>query len=84
MLLTRLGAKPLPVADAQLCCGSAGAYSILQPEMSIRLRERKLRALTAGEPTEVLSANVGCIAHLAAGTDLRVRHWLEWLDERCS
>ncbi len=84
VLLTRLGAKPLPVADAQLCCGSAGAYSILQPEMSIRLRERKLRALTAGEPTEVLSANVGCIAHLAAGTDLRVRHWLEWLDERCS
>lgn len=80
-LLTRLGAKPLPVADAQLCCGSAGAYSILQPEMAIRLRERKLRALTAGEPTEILSANVGCIAHLAAGTDLPVRHWLEWLDE---
>lgn len=83
-LLTRLGAKPLPVADAQLCCGSAGAYSILQPDMSTRLRERKLRALTAGDPTEILSANVGCIAHLAAGTDLPVRHWLEWLDEASS
>ncbi|MFZ8982848.1 MAG: glycolate oxidase subunit GlcF [Steroidobacteraceae bacterium] len=83
-LLTRLGAKPLPVADAQLCCGSAGAYSILQPEMSTRLRERKLSALTAGGPTEILSANVGCIAHLGAGTDLRIRHWVEWLEEHCS
>lgn len=80
-LLARLGAKPLPVADAQLCCGSAGAYSILQSAISSQLRDRKLRALTASRPTEILSANVGCIAHLAAGTDLPVRHWLEWLDE---
>ena len=81
-LLAALGAEVLPVAEAHLCCGSAGTYSVLQPELSQRLRERKLEALTVGHPDAVLSANIGCIVHLAAKSTVPVRHWIEWLDER--
>ncbi len=83
-LLARLGARLQPVAQAHLCCGSAGTYSVLQPELSRQLRARKLDALEAGRPQQLLSANVGCIAHLQAGTATPVRHWIEWLDERLS
>jgi glycolate oxidase iron-sulfur subunit len=79
-LLRALGAELVPVADAHLCCGSAGTYSILQGELSRALRERKLGALLAAGPELILSANVGCIAHLAAGTQVPVWHWIEWLD----
>jgi glycolate oxidase iron-sulfur subunit len=82
LLLAAAGFELTPVADAHLCCGSAGTYSILQPEISLRLRDNKLTALTAGAPAGIASANVGCIAHLAGGTRLPVRHWIEWLDER--
>ncbi len=81
-LLTAAGFELTPVAEGHLCCGSAGTYSILQPELSYRLRGRKLAALTLGRPEAIASANVGCIAHLAAGTPLPVRHWIEWLDAR--
>lgn len=81
-LLLRLGAQLQPVAQAHLCCGSAGTYSLLQPQLSRQLRARKLDALEAGRPQQLLSANVGCIAHLQAGTATPVRHWIEWLDER--
>jgi glycolate oxidase iron-sulfur subunit len=81
-LLESLGVKPLPVADSHLCCGSAGTYSVLQPQLSKQLRERKLAALEAGEPALILSANIGCLAHLQGGTATPVRHWIEWLDER--
>jgi glycolate oxidase iron-sulfur subunit len=81
-LLESLGVKPLPVADSHLCCGSAGTYSVLQPQLSKQLRERKLANLQAGEPELILSANIGCLAHLQAGTGTPVRHWIEWLDER--
>ncbi len=80
-LLARLGAEPLPVADAHLCCGSAGTWSILEPGLAAELRARKLAALQARAPAAILSANVGCIAHLQAGTRTPVRHWVEWLDE---
>ena len=80
-LLASLGVPPLPVADAHLCCGSAGTYSLLQPALSKQLRERKLANLQAGRPDLILSANVGCLAHLQAGTGTPVRHWIEWLDE---
>ncbi len=80
-LLVLLGAAPLPVAESHLCCGSAGTYSILQPELSLRLRDRKLANLQAGTPQLILSANVGCLAHLQSGTGTPVRHWIEWLDE---
>ena len=80
-LLADLGVAILPVADAHLCCGSAGTWSLLQPQLSLQLRERKLAALHAGGPTLILSANIGCLAHLQAGTGTPVRHWVEWLDQ---
>ena len=79
-LLVALGVELAPVADAHLCCGSAGTYSITQPVLSRQLRSRKLASLQVGEPEAILSSNVGCITHLQAGTGLPVRHWLEWLD----
>jgi glycolate oxidase iron-sulfur subunit len=81
-LLTSLGARVLPVAESHLCCGSAGTYSVLQPKLSGQLRERKLGYLQAQEPEVILSANIGCISHLQAGTSTPVRHWVEWLDKR--
>jgi glycolate oxidase iron-sulfur subunit len=82
-LLTSLGAELVPVRDAHLCCGSAGTYSILQSELSQDLRTRKLAALQEAAPEVILSANIGCIAHLQGGTGTPVRHWIEWVDERC-
>jgi glycolate oxidase iron-sulfur subunit len=79
--LASLGVEVAPVADAHLCCGSAGTYSVLQPELSTSLRERKLAALQAGAPQMILSANVGCLSHLQGGTATPVRHWIEWLDD---
>lgn len=72
-------------SDAHLCCGSAGTYSVLNPELSYQLRDRKLGVLSeafGGQPPDViLSANIGCITHLQSGTDTPVRHWVEVLDE---
>ncbi|HRZ01599.1 MAG TPA: glycolate oxidase subunit GlcF, partial [Burkholderiaceae bacterium] len=81
-LLTAAGAQLLPFAEPHLCCGSAGTYSVLQPELSHQLRDRKLAALEAGRPQRILSANIGCISHLAGGTATEVMHWVEWLDAR--
>ncbi|GAB4465058.1 MAG: glycolate oxidase subunit GlcF [Burkholderiaceae bacterium] len=81
-LLRALGAEVLPFAESHFCCGSAGTYSVLQPELSYRLRDRKLANLQAPKPEVILSANIGCIAHLASGTDTPVMHWIEWLDRR--
>ena len=78
--LASLGVNVMPVAESHLCCGSAGTYSVLQPELSMQLRDRKLANLEAPRPQLVLSANVGCIGHLQAGTDTPVMHWIEWLD----
>jgi glycolate oxidase iron-sulfur subunit len=81
-LLAAAGAQLQPVPDAHLCCGSAGTYSLLQPQIARRLRDNKLQALRSGQPDVILSANIGCIHHLAGGSDLRVQHWIEWLDSR--
>ncbi len=71
--------------EAHLCCGSAGTYSVLNPQMAITLRDRKLGHLAqtfgAQPPDEIASANIGCITHLQSGTATRVRHWIELLDE---
>jgi glycolate oxidase iron-sulfur subunit len=80
-LLGSLGAEVLPVADSHSCCGSAGTYALLQPDLSRQLRDRKRDALMAARPEMILSANIGCIAHLAAAVPVPVRHWIEWLDE---
>lgn len=79
-LLTRLGFELTPVADAHLCCGSAGTYSILQGELAEQLRTRKLAALAAGAPECIVTANIGCLLHLQAASNLPVRHWLELLE----
>jgi glycolate oxidase iron-sulfur subunit len=80
-LLAKAGYQLTPVNDAHLCCGSAGTYSILQPEISTELRRRKLEALEAGAPAAVATANIGCLAHLQSGTATPVRHWIELVDE---
>jgi glycolate oxidase iron-sulfur subunit len=66
--------------ESHLCCGSAGTYSVLQPELSHTLRDRKLGHLGALQPQAILSANIGCIQHLQSGTQTPVRHWIEVLD----
>ncbi|MEQ1773710.1 MAG: glycolate oxidase subunit GlcF [Burkholderiales bacterium] len=80
-LLTQLGFELTPVADAHLCCGSAGTYSILQPKLANQLRDNKLAALTEGTPQAILTANIGCQSHLQGATALPVRHWIEALDD---
>ncbi|HVL58928.1 MAG TPA: glycolate oxidase subunit GlcF [Burkholderiaceae bacterium] len=80
-LLADLGVALTPVPDSHLCCGSAGTYSVLQPELAFPLRDRKLSALQSGAPQRILSANIGCITHLQSGTETPVQHWIEWLDE---
>jgi glycolate oxidase iron-sulfur subunit len=67
--------------ESHLCCGSAGAYSILQPQIATQLRDRKLRNLAKLEPQFILSANIGCIQHLQSGTSMQVLHWIEMLDQ---
>jgi glycolate oxidase iron-sulfur subunit len=69
------------VNESHLCCGSAGTYSVLHPELASTLRDRKLGHLAALQPQAILSANMGCITHLQNGTQLPVRHWVEVLDE---
>jgi glycolate oxidase iron-sulfur subunit len=81
-LLRALGAQVQAFEDSHLCCGSAGTYSLTQPKLAQELRERKLHALMAGSPEAILSANIGCIAHLAARARVPVQHWIEWLDAR--
>ncbi|MGE0311525.1 MAG: glycolate oxidase subunit GlcF [Lautropia sp.] len=71
----------IPTQDAHLCCGSAGTYSVLQPELAGRLRDRKLEHLGALAPAAIVSANIGCIQHLRSGTRTPVRHWIELLDD---
>jgi glycolate oxidase iron-sulfur subunit len=71
----------LAVRDSHLCCGSAGTYSVLQPELSKQLRDRKLDGLAPLEAQAIVSANIGCIQHLQSGTATPVRHWIEVLDE---
>ena len=67
--------------ESHLCCGSAGTYSVLQPEMARTLRDRKLAQLGELESEAIVSANVGCIQHLQSGTSTPVRHWIEVVDE---
>jgi glycolate oxidase iron-sulfur subunit len=67
--------------EPHLCCGSAGTYSVLQPQIAYELRDRKLGHLNERRPQTIVSANIGCITHLQSGTATPVRHWVEVLDE---
>ena len=66
--------------ESHLCCGSAGTYSVLQPDIAYQLRDRKLGHLGELAPQVIVSANIGCITHLQSGTATPVRHWVEVLD----
>jgi glycolate oxidase iron-sulfur subunit len=71
----------LASSESHLCCGSAGTYSVLQPELAYQLRDRKLANLAPIEAPFIVSANIGCIQHLQTGTATPVRHWIEVIDE---
>ncbi|MEO5694515.1 MAG: glycolate oxidase subunit GlcF [Usitatibacter sp.] len=81
-ILSDAGFTLTQVHDAHLCCGSAGTYSILQPELSKQLLRNKVRALEEGKPERIATANIGCLAHIQSGAHVPVRHWIELLDER--
>lgn len=66
--------------ESHLCCGSAGTYSVLQPDVAYQLRDRKLGHLAEIQAEVIVSANIGCITHLQSGTGTPVRHWVEVLD----
>ena len=83
-VLQAAGVDVVLCADNHLCCGSAGTYSVLQPAISLALRERKLASLAATGADQIVSANIGCIAHLQGGTDTPVRHWIELLEQMLS
>ena len=80
-ILERLGFDLTQVPDAHLCCGSAGTYSITQPELSTALRNRKLDALESGRPELIVTANIGCQTHLDGAGRTRVRHWIELVED---
>jgi glycolate oxidase iron-sulfur subunit len=79
-LLRAAGVDVVLCADSHLCCGSAGTYSVLHPEIAHELRDRKLSNLEATGATEIVSANIGCLTHLQSGTDTPVTHWIELVD----
>lgn len=81
-LLTQLGFELTEVENSHLCCGSAGTYSILQPELAKQLGANKLSALQAGQPEVIVSANIGCQQHLAMQSSIPVRHWIECVAEQ--
>ncbi len=79
--LAELGfAVRIAANEAHLCCGSAGTYSVLNPELAYQLRDRKLGNLQPAATETIISANIGCITHLQSGTANPVRHWVEVLD----
>jgi glycolate oxidase iron-sulfur subunit len=79
-VLRAVGVDVVLCAESHLCCGSAGTYSVLQPEIAHQLRDRKLANLEATGAAEIVSANIGCLTHLQSGTDMPVTHWIELID----
>jgi glycolate oxidase iron-sulfur subunit len=79
-LLSGLGFNLTSVPDGHLCCGSAGTYSLTQPELSRQLRDNKLNALESGHPEVIVTANIGCQSHLDGAGRTPVRHWIELVE----
>jgi len=80
-VLRAVGVDVQLCADSHLCCGSAGTYSVLQPELSYQLRDKKVANLEATKPDMIVSANIGCLTHIQSGTDTPVKHWIELIDK---
>ena len=79
-LLAEAGFEVRDVPEGHLCCGSAGTYNMLQPELSDRLRERKVRNIESTDPQIVATGNVGCLTQIGLGTSIPVVHTVELLD----
>jgi len=79
-LLKRAGFRVVEPADAHLCCGSAGTYNLMQPEISAQLKDRKLRTLEAKEPDIIAAGNIGCMMQIGRATDIPMVHTVELLD----
>ncbi len=79
-LLTRAGFEVVEPADSHLCCGSAGTYNLMQPEIAGQLKERKIRTIEAKDPQVIAAGNIGCLTQIASGTALPVLHTVELLD----
>jgi glycolate oxidase iron-sulfur subunit len=79
-LLRAAGCELVPTRNPTLCCGSAGTYSILQPELSRELRARKIESLLGATPTVIATANIGCLEHLRQASPVPVQHWIEIID----
>jgi glycolate oxidase iron-sulfur subunit len=80
-LLRAVGVDVRLCNDSHLCCGSAGTYSVLHPDLAYTLRDRKLANLKDTGAQKIVSANIGCITHLQSGTDTPVEHWIELIDD---
>ncbi|RVH73390.1 glycolate oxidase iron-sulfur subunit, partial [Sinorhizobium meliloti] len=79
-LLKRAGFSVREPAEGHLCCGSAGTYNILQPEISAKLKARKVRNIEATKPEVIATGNIGCITQIASGTEIPILHTVELLD----
>ncbi|MGH8596707.1 MAG: glycolate oxidase subunit GlcF [Gammaproteobacteria bacterium] len=80
--LVAAGYSLVPSAESHLCCGSAGAYSLLQPAIAEQLLRRKLECLQANNPEAIVTANIGCLLHLRKSATIPVRHWLGFVADR--
>ena len=79
-ILSAAGFEVLDAPDRHLCCGAAGTYSILQPELSQQLLKNKIAALETHQPERIVTANIGCLLHLQSGAQRPVSHWIEVID----
>jgi glycolate oxidase iron-sulfur subunit len=79
-LLKRAGFTVVEPADAHLCCGSAGTYNLMQPEISAKLKDRKVRTLEARKPDVIAAGNIGCMMQIGSAASVPVVHTVELLD----
>ena len=79
-MLCKLGFVVKDVPEAHLCCGSAGTYNILQPQIATRLRDRKIANIEKVLPDVIATGNIGCITQIAGGTSIPVVHTVELID----
>lgn len=79
-LLKKAGFEVVEPADSHLCCGSAGTYNLMQPEISAKLKERKVKTLEARQPDIIAAGNIGCMMQIGSGTEVPIVHTVELLD----
>ena len=79
-LLTKMGFAVKDIPEGHLCCGSAGTYNIMQPDIAARLRERKIANIERTRPDVIAAGNIGCLTQIAAGTAIPVVHTVELID----